>query len=389
MRIYGVTAVVSVGLAIGGGMPHPTAAPASSGAPWFVSAPGSPFAVGKQPTAVAVGEVNGDGKADALVTNTDDDNVTVLLGDGKGGFRNAPGSPFASGPKPHLIVLGDVNGDGKLDCAVTEHDSAEVRVFLGKGDGRFERAPRSPFMAHTGKAHNHGLSFADVNRDGKPDLVTSNQEDNSVSVLLGDGKGGFAPAAGSPFPVGNSPYPHAIGDVNGDGNPDILSPNVRGNSMSVLLGDGHGGFRTAAGSPVRTPARPYHAGLGDVNGDGKLDAALSHDDVSFVSVWLGDGRGGFHPAPSSPVDLGARGSKILLRDLNRDGRLDMVVSSGFVGVIVMAGDGRGGFSRAPGPPYATGRGSWNMDVGDLNGDGKLDLVTANNEADSITVLLGR
>lgn len=389
MRAYGVMAVVSVALAMGGGIQRPTAAPASSGASWFAPAPGSPYAVGKQPNAVAIGDVNGDGKADAVVDNTDDGSVTVLVGDGTGSLRNVPGSPFAAGPKPHLIVLGDVNGDGKLDCAVTEHDSTEVRVFLGKGDGEFERAPGSPFVAHSGKAHNHGLSFADVNRDGRQDIITSNQDDNSVSVLLGDGKGEFAPAAGSPFPVGRSPYPHATGDVNGDGNPDIVTPNVRGDSMSVLLGDGRGGFAPAAGSPVRTPARPYHAGLGDVNGDGKLDAVLSHDDVSFVSVWLGDGRGGFHPAPSSPVDLGVRGSKLLLRDLNRDGRPDLVVSSGFVGVIVMVGDGRGGFSRASGSPYATGRGSWNMDAGDLNGDGKLDIVTANNQANSVNVLLGK
>jgi len=377
-------ALIAVGAALLHSAVHPP-----GGAPWFVAAPGSPYAVGKQPAAVSIGDVNGDGKADAVVANTGGDNMMVLLGDGLGGFRNAPDSPFAAGPKPHLIVLGDVNGDGKLDCAVTEHDSTEVRVFLGKGDGRFEGAPRSPFVAHSAKPHNHGLSLADVNRDGRLDIITSNQDDNSVSVLLGDGKAGFAPTTGSPFRVGASPYPHALGDVNGDGNPDIVTPNVRGNTLSVLLGDGKGGFRPAAGSPVQVPARPYYAGLGDVNGDGKLDVVLSHDDVNFVSVLLGDGRGGFRPAPSSPVDLGARGSKILLRDLSRDGRLDLVISSGFVGVIVMAGDGRGGFSRVPGSPYATGRGSWNMDVGDLNGDGKLDVVTANNEANSVTVLLGK
>jgi hypothetical protein len=126
-----------------------------------------------------------------------------------------------------------------------------------------------------------------------------------------------------------------------------------------------------------------------VNNDGKLDAVLSHDDVNFVSVLLGDGRGGFQAAPSSPVDLGARGWRILLRDLNSDRRLDLVTSSGLAGVTVMVGDGRGGFSQAPGSPYLTGRGPWSLDIGDLNGDGKLDVVTANNEANSVTVLLGK
>ena len=388
MRAAGVLAVLSAVLAASGAL-LPTGARPSSDAPWFVAAPASPYAVGKQPAGVAIGDVNGDRRADAVVGNSGSDNATVLLGDGRGGFRQAPGSPFPAGPKPHIVVLGDVNGDGRLDCAFTEHDSVEVRVFLGKGDGRFERAPGSPFVAHSGKAHNHGLSFADVNRDGRLDIVTSNQDSNSVSVLLGNGKGGFTAATGSPFAAGGNPYPHALGDVNGDGNLDIVTPNVRDDSMGILLGDGKGGFRPAAGSPLRVPTRPYYVGLGDVNDDGKLDVVLSHDDVNFVSVWLGDGRGGFRAAPGSPVDLGVRGWRILLRDLNGDGRLDLITSSGFGGVIVMRGDGHGGFSRAPGSPYPTGRGPWNFDVGDLNGDGKLDVVTANNEGNSVTVLLGK
>ena len=388
MRTAGVITVAGLALvAVGVALLH-SAAPSQRGAGLSVPATGSPHAVGKQPAAVSIGDVNGDRKADTVVANTGGDNITVLLGGGLGGFRNAPDSPFAGGPKPHLIVLGDVNGDSKLDCAVTEHDSTEVRVFLGKNDGRFERAPRSPFVAHSGKPHNHGLSLADVNRDGRLDIITSNQDDNSVSVLLGDGDGGFAPATGSPFRVGASPYPHALGDVNGDGNPDIVTPNVRGNSMSVLLGDGKGGFRAAPGSPYHVEMRPYHAELGYVNGDKHLDAVVTHDDITLVSVLLGDGRGGFLAAPASPADTRWRGGKVMLRDVNGDGRTDLITCTGG-SVIVLRGDGHGGFTPAPGSPYATPGGSWGMDMGDFNGDGKLDVVTANNEANSLTVLLGK
>jgi hypothetical protein len=356
--------------------------------PLFHPAPGSPIAVGMQPTAITIADVNGDGKPDLLTANGRSNDVTVLLGDGRAGFRPAPGSPFAAGPHPHLLALGDVNHDGKLDLAATEHDSNEVRLFLGMGDGRFQAAPGSPFATGAGKPHNHGLSFADVNSDGKLDIITSNQEAKSVSVLLGDGKGGFVAVAGSPFPAGGNPYPHAIGDLNGDGAPDIVTPNVQEGTMGVLLGDGKGSFRMAAGAPMRVAPRPYYAALADVNRDGHLDAALSHDDITLLSVLLGDGKGGFRAAPGSPVDLRARGWMILLRDANGDGRLD-IITSATNGVYVLLGDGRGGFTPAPGSPFPAGRGPWSLGAGDLNGDGKLDIVTANNEGNSVTVLLGR
>lgn len=354
----------------------------------FHPAPGSPISVGTQPSTVVLGDVNGDGKLDILTANSRSNDVTVLLGDGHAGFRPAAGSPFAAGAHPHLLALGDVNGDRKLDLAVTEHDSNEVRLFLGAGDGQFRVAPGSPFATGTGKPHNHGLSFADVNADGKLDIVTSNQNAKSVSVLLGDGKGGFTAASGSPFSAGGSPYPHAIGDVNGDGAPDIVTPNVQENSMGVLLGDGKGSFRMVPGAPYRVAFRPFYAALADVNGDGHLDAVLSHDDITLLSVLLGDGKGGFSAAPGSPVDLRARGSKILLRDANGDGRLDLITSA-MNGVHVLLGDGRGGFAPAPGSPFPAGRGPWGLDAGDLNGDGRLDIVTANYESNSVTVLLGR
>lgn len=381
-RIGGCLAAIGLSLLLQAGAVPPSST-------LFTEAPGSPLAVGSQPAAVAVGDENSDGKLDAIVANSGSDNVSVLLGDGRGGFRNAPQSPFAAGPKPHLVVLGDVNGDGALDLAVTEHDSNEVRVFLGLGDGRFRVARGSPFVAlRSARPDNHGLTFTDVNHDGKLDITTSNQNDKSVSVLLGDGKGGFAPAPGSPFAVGGTPYPHALGDLNEDGALDIVTPNVQENSMGVLLGDGKGGFRAAPGSLYHVEIRPYHAELGDVNGDKHLDAVLTHDDITLVSVLLGDGHGGFRAAPASPADTRRRGGKVMLRDVNGDGQTDLITCAGG-SVIVMLGDGRGGFTPAPGSPYATPGGSWGMDMGDFNGDGKLDIVTANSAGNSVTVLLGR
>lgn len=356
----------------------------------FAPAPHSPFRAGTQPTGIAAGDVNGDGHPDLLTANAGSNDMSVLLGNGKGSFRPAPGSPFAAGTAPHLLALGDLNGDRYLDAALTSHDSNSVVVLLGNGRGSFAPASGSPFkFLNTSNPHNHGLALGDVNGDGYLDITTANQNDASISVLLGDDRGGFAPAPGSPFRVGRDPYNHALGDVNGDGHLDIANPNVRGNSVSVLLGDGKGGFTPAPGSPMATLARPYYTALADVDGNHTLDLLVSHDDIFQITILLGDGHGGFRPAPGSPVDAGDQGHRIRVGDVNGDGRADFVTGVNGDAVAVLLGNGHGGFAPAPGSPFPVGRGPWSVTLADLNGDGRPDVASANSEGNNVTVLLNQ
>jgi len=360
---------------------------AGSEAALFTLAPGFPLGIGGRPNDVAVADLNKGGKLD-IATCNDGDTVTVLLGDGRGGFTPAPGSPI--NVAAHLIAVGDVNNDRNPDMTLTHHDSFGVVVLLGAGDGKFAAAPGSPFAAHQGtKAHNHGLTLNDLNSDGNLDVATSNQDDNSVSVLLGNGGGGFAPAPGSPFAVGRSPYPHAVGDVNGDGRLDIVTPNVGSNNVTVLLGDGRGGFTAAAGSPYAVASRPYYIAVGDLSGDARPDLVTTHDDINLMTTLLGDGRGGFAPAPASPFDLGRRAYKLVAADVNGDARADLVVGTeASDSVTVLLSNERGGYTPAAGSPYTAGRNP-RVAVGDLNGDGKPDIITANNGSGDVTVLLGK
>jgi hypothetical protein len=299
---------------------------------------------------------------------------------------------------PGDLALGDVNGDGRFDLAWDFHDSYNVTLLLGQANGGFALAPNSPIVMRQGESpHTHGIGLADLNGDNKLDLATVNNAHNDISVALGDGRGGFAPAPRSPFAVGPSPYPLMIGDINNDGRLDIVSnatatgPNraellPMSRALTLLLNDGQGGFRRSA-IPLRT-ITPWSTAMGDFNRDGKQDLVATHHDQSKLTVLRGDGSGGFQEVGGSPFEMGRNVWRVALADVNRDQRLD-VIAAGGDSVRIMVGDGAGGFRPAPGSPYVTGAGTWRLAVGDVNQDGKPDIVTSNTDNRSVTVLFGR
>jgi len=361
----------------------------------FTPAVGSPISVPAGPGNVIIGDVNNDKKLDLIVACGRSRSLTILLGKGDGQFAAAANAINMPHP-PNELAVGDVDLDGNPDLAVGTHDSYGIMLFRGNGNGGFVSFPNSPVMMRTGDhPHTHGLALADMNRDNKLDLVSVNSTDNDVSVAFGDGRGGFTRAQRSPFPVGPSPYPFAIGDVNGDAQLDIVATATAtgpmraqqlplSRALTLLLADGSGGFRSIQ-LPIRT-GEPWFAVINDINGDGKPDILVTHHDQNQLTVLLGDGRGGFVEATGSPFDFGGKAFHTAVLDVNRDGKMD-VLAAGGESVRVMLGDGRGGF--APGPAIRTGPGSWHLALGDVNRDGKLDLVTSNLESDTVSVLLAR
>jgi uncharacterized protein (TIGR03437 family) len=356
----------------------------------LVAAPGSPFVAGSGLYSVAVGDFNGDGKQDLVTEDYFGGNVVVLLGDGKGGFTPAAGSPFAAGAVPVAVTVGDFNGDGNQDLAVS-NVRGTVTVLLGDGSGGFTEAPGSPFNAGTSP---YSIAVGDFNGDGIQDLAVGslNLGVNTVTVLLGNGVGGFAPAPGSPFAVGEGPLSIVVGDFNGDGIQDLATANLGdfdGNTVTVLLGDGTGGFAPAPGSPFTVGTEPWSIAVGDFNGDGIQDLAAATG--LGVTVLLGNGKGGFTEAPGSPFTVGGGPQSIAVGDFNGDGIPDLAAATG-AGVTVLLGNGLGGFTVPTGSQYAVGGvyyppGAVFLTVGDFNGDGIPDLA-ARGESDNITVLLG-
>jgi len=311
-------------------------------------------------------------------------------------FSAAAGSPFAVGVGPQSVALGDFNSDGKLDLATANYLDNTVSVLLGDGTGRFAAAAGSPVSVGLGP---YSVALGDLNGDGKLDIVTANESGNSISVLLGDGSGTFTAAAGSPVAVGAAPTSVALGDVNGDGRLDVVTVNYNGNSVSVLLGDGTGRFTAAPGSPYSLGAGtfPIAVALGDINGDGRLDIATANAAKGTISVLLGDGLGSFSPVAGSPFSLGggAAAYSLSLVDVNGDGKTD-IVTANVVGIssTVLLGNGSGGFVPSAGSPFSVGGSTLvtanAVALGDMNGDGKLEIITGNSTltGGNVSVLVG-
>ena len=351
--------------------------------------------VAKGPGSVAIADVNHDGCLDILVANEDDRTLSVLLGDGRGHFHSAPGLPIPTGEAPNDIATGDFNGDGNLDLVIANTGTPYLTVLLGDGKGSFRPSPHSPFATNS-YPHVHGVAVGDFNGDGKLDVVTDSWGHDQILLLLGDGAGNLI-LPGQLFHTGKRPYQRLrSADFNKDGKPDVVTTDMDINAVSILLGDGNGGFHEVAGSPFPAGAAPWAVAIDDINKDGNLDlVVLPYDrDVADpkdigVTVLLGDGKGGFTKMPGSPFPLhGCEGpNHVATGDFNGDGLHDIAVSCGeSSNLIFYLGQKGGGFQASTRILKDTG---WaGLAVADLNGDGKDDVVVANRSSGTITILFG-
>ena len=297
-----------------------------------------------------------------------------------------PPTSFPSGTNTHGVAIADLNGDGKWDIVGGNAGANNVGIRLGNGDGTFGAV--TTFAVGTTPKN---VAVGDLNGDGKLDIVTADQDSSTMSVLLGNGAGGFGTATA--YPMCSRPHDAGIGDFNGDGKPDVAVVCWGGQAVSIRLGNGDGTFGPKVDYPVG--AFPLSVTIADFDRDGKLDLAVANNGGASVSILRGVGDGTFVLAANLAVAPGPH--SIRSADLNGDGKIDLVTADQASDqVSVLLGNGNGTFN--PSLSYLTGKSPRGVAVGDVNGDGKLDLVTANTGSNyptccspggnTVTVLLG-
>jgi hypothetical protein len=366
----------------------------STGSGQFPAAPnmtlaGSGLAPMTFPLAVALVDVDHDGKLDIVSANRDSNDVTIFRQNSPSSFSlQSPALGSGSGnTAPSCIAVGDVNGDGLPDIVVGYAGSDNVAIFLQLSTGFYSSTPSITLSCGTGSSPK-SVALGDINGDGRLDIVVAASGTNHVMIFRQNGGGTFVNNPSLTLGgtgITDAPSAVALGDLDGDGALDIACANAGDNNLAVFMHTS-GGFATTPTSLLASPDGPFQPAslaITDLNSDGSLDLVATSIDGALVAYFYDHEAHGFAPEDLRIDDEGTSAipTGIAASDLDGDGRTDLVVAdSGLSEIAVLLQRGAGSFNAVPDASMGSAidtSGPAAIAVGDLDGDGNLDIVCAN------------
>jgi hypothetical protein len=368
---------------------------------------------GDGPTGTVIADFDGDGKPDIAVTDDYGHTLSVYRNISVAGTLDAssfaprvvlPASPAEY--SPYMLVTGDVDGDGKLDLITTDVGGNTVSVYRNQSaPGSLSSNSFAPFVSFATGAGPRSVALADLDADGRPEIVTANYDSSTVSVLRNTGVTGqifsnsFAPRFN--LPAGAGAHGLAVADLDGDGRPDLATANAIGASMSLFRNVGSGPVASNSFAPIVTIPGPDHAHFvraADLDADGRAELLVTSYLGQTLTVYRNQADSGVLNSNSFTAGvtlaLAGRGHTISLGDLNGDARLDIAVDTEIGDSIALFQNqsAPGGFTNdalAARVDLAAGWNAWGSSVGDLDGDGRPDIIFANTYDDIISIYHNR
>ncbi|MEO5927469.1 MAG: FG-GAP-like repeat-containing protein [Patescibacteria group bacterium] len=273
---------------------------------------------GTSPNYVFAVDINGNSSKEILTANFDSADISVVPNNGNGTFGAA--TLYAVGTNPYTVISADLNGDGFQDIITPNFGSSDVSVLLTTGLGTFAAAVN--YAVGNGSASPAFVATADLDGDGDKDIVTSNYDEDTGSILFNNGNGTFAAAVN--FPEGANPASVVITDIDANDTQDLLFVNYTDNTVTIFPGNGNGTFAAAVNYPVGDS--PVGIVSADFNGDGSLDVATANLNDATISVLLNNGNGTL--APMISFTVGAEPNGIIVADLDGDSFPDLATVNG-------------------------------------------------------------
>lgn len=319
-----------------------------------------------------IADVNTDGHMDLLIASENNGSLDVWLG--KGDTTLAHDKTYLVGDNPSSIAAADFNEDGRIDLVIANHERQQLSLLLGEANGRFGSKKQIEISV---LPHPHVVSTADINSDGHMDIVVDSRDQSGLALHYGDGKGQFI-RADSIIAVNGLPYlGFALGDINGNGKIDIITPNA--NSISVLSNTEQDGFIIK--QSIEMPG-VFAVEVIDINGDQNIDLIAASNDGT-VRLYLGFGDGQFKIEPAGEIQL-AEGAKLITAgDFNGNGIDDAVISNWNGGLHLLSySNQRLNYQRLE---TAEVLAPWGISSGDLNGDGIAELVLTDGTGKNVNI----